>query len=175
MIHAPKANELLKHNIDALLDARRQSRSELARWCKRSRSWLDKAFSEDRRMIPVKYLDRIADFFGIATYQLLQPGISPLLERRGGRDRRSGRERRISNASAAAQPRTAIDLMDVIRAMSPESQRKAIPLLTDILNDDLRGLRRQQAIRAADDEPGRTDGTTGATQIPRHGKKAPTR
>src|SRR5689334_8872425 len=140
-VTALKAQELLKHNIDALLAARGQTRPELARWCRRSRSWLDKAFSETRREIPLKYLDRIADFFGIATYQLFQPGISPLTERRGGRDRRSGRERRISNASAAAQPRTAVDLMDLIRAISPEGQRKAIPVLTDILNDDLRELR----------------------------------
>ena len=50
------------------------------------------------RGVPLKHLDRIADFFGIATYQLLQPGISPLTERRSGRERRTGHDRRVSMA-----------------------------------------------------------------------------
>lgn len=136
-----KASELLKHNIDALLEARHQTRPELARWCRRSRSWLDKAFSEGRREIPLKYLDRIADFFGIATYQLLQPGISSLTERRVKQDRRSGRDRRISRAMPLSQKPGDVDLMDVIRALSREGRERAIQILGDVLNVELQGPR----------------------------------
>ena len=99
-----KAHHLLKRNIDALLTARKQKRRELAAWCRRSESWLSQIFIDEERNIPLKYLDRIADFFGIATYQLFQPGISPLLERRKG-ERRKMADRRISR------------LVDVLRAM----------------------------------------------------------
>lgn len=91
-----KAHHLLKQNIDTLLRARGQKRKELAVWCRRSESWLSQIFTDDERNLPLKYLDRIADFFGLSTYQLFQPGISPLTERRSGMDRRSGRDRRIS-------------------------------------------------------------------------------
>jgi len=96
-----RADLLLRRNIDTLLKARGQTRTELAAWCGRSRSWLSKIFNEstvpeEQRGINLKYLDRIADFFGLSTYQLFQPGISPLTERRKGQDRRSGQDRRIS-------------------------------------------------------------------------------
>lgn len=103
-----RAEQRLKHNIDALLRARGQTRHDLALWCRRSDSWLSKIFAEPRtasdraeRSIPLKYLDRMADFFGLATYQLFQPGISPLTERRSGRDRRQGQDRRISRHDAS--------------------------------------------------------------------------
>lgn len=95
-----KANYLLKHNIDAMLRARGQRRKDLAGWCRRSESWLSQIFKEDRREIPLKYLDRIADFFGVATYQLFQPGITHLTERRK-RERRTGRDRRVSRLQLA--------------------------------------------------------------------------
>src|SRR3990167_6415483 len=91
-----KAEYLLKANIDTLLRARHQTRHDLALWCRRSDAWLSKILGKDNRNIPLEYLDRIADFFGIATYQLFQPGISPLTERRKGLDRRSGKDRRLS-------------------------------------------------------------------------------
>jgi len=87
----------MKSNIDALLRARGQTRKDLAQWCRRTESWISKIMREDRREFPMQYFDRIADFFGIATYQLLQPGITPLTERRSkGTPRRSGKDRRIS-------------------------------------------------------------------------------
>lgn len=95
---------LLKYNIDALLRARKQSRHDLAMWCRRSDPWLSKILSEtptnnQKRGVPLKYLDRIADFFGISTYQLFQPGISAVTERRQAQeDRRSGLERRIGHS-----------------------------------------------------------------------------
>ena len=91
--------------------------------------------------MPLKYLDRIADFFGIATYQLLQPGISPLTERRSGLDRRLGRDRRISHAIPLSQRPGDVDLMDVIRALSREGRERAIAMVADILNDETQHLR----------------------------------
>lgn len=112
-----RADRLLRQNIDTLLKARGQTRTELAAWCGRSRSWLSKIFNEsndpsDRRGINLKYLDKIADFFGLAAYQLFQPGISPLTERRSGHDRRSGQDRRISarNQRLPATPIRQIDI-----------------------------------------------------------------
>ena len=97
-----KAAALLKHNVSALLKARNQTRHDLAFYCRRSDAWLSKIMGDDSRNVPIKYLDKMADFFGLATYQLLQPGISPLTERRSGHDRRVGQERRISGKQRAA-------------------------------------------------------------------------
>jgi hypothetical protein len=77
----------------------------LAVWCHKTDGWLSKILADEpdhakARGLPVKYLDRIADFFGLATYQLLQPGISALTERRKGTERRSGRDRRIGRGPA---------------------------------------------------------------------------
>jgi len=93
-----KANLLLKQNIKALLRARHQSQGDLAQWCRKTESWISHIFNSDTRGVPLKYLDRIADFFGIATYQLLQPGITPLTERRS-KTRRTGADRRVSHIS----------------------------------------------------------------------------
>jgi hypothetical protein len=95
--HPMRANLLLKTNIDALLRARGQTRKDLAFWCRRTESWISKAFRDPNRSIPLRYFDRIADFFGLATYQLFQPGITPYTERRSGKERRSGMDRRLSH------------------------------------------------------------------------------
>ena len=147
-----KASALLKHNIETLLRARDQKDSDLARYCRRSRSWISKLLSDkEERNIQMKYLDRIADFFGIATYQLLQPGISPLTERRVVSDRRSGRDRRISRAIPLSQKPGDVDLLDVIRALSREGRERAIVLLGDVLHDELQGPRS----RATESDPQR--------------------
>jgi transcriptional regulator with XRE-family HTH domain len=91
---------VLRRNLEALLKARGQTQHDLAQWCRRSDPWLSKILDENaNRGLPLKYLDRIADFFGIATYQLFQPGITPLLERRKG-ERRRGLDRRVAHADA---------------------------------------------------------------------------
>ena len=90
-----KANQLVKANVATLLKAHHKTQKDLAQWCYRGESWISKIFKEPRREFPNKYLDRIADFFGLATYQLFQPGISRESERRRG-PRRAGKERRIS-------------------------------------------------------------------------------
>lgn len=161
------ADQLLKHNINALLQARGQTKPELARWCRRSRSWLDKIFSEDRREIPLKYLDRIADFFGIATYQLFQPGISPLMERRSGNDRRKLRDRRISNA-VLSEKRGDADLMSVIRALSQQGREQAIAELMKILDRELRPPRATPASAGGQDH---TPGTAAGVPPPSRATK----
>lgn len=93
-----QANALMKHNVKTLLAGRRQTQRDLAMWCRRSDAWIGKILAEDRREFPMKYWDRIADFFGIAVYQLIQPGISALTERRRG-ERRIGRDRRMRNVA----------------------------------------------------------------------------
>lgn len=92
-----KAPILLAQNIRALLNARKQTAKSLAVWCRHSEPWIGK-FLKGEREVQLADLDRIADFFGIATYQLFQPGISSVTERRAGRDRRAGNDRRVSNA-----------------------------------------------------------------------------
>lgn len=104
-----KSSGLFKHNIDALLRARGQTRHDLAQWCRRTDAWLSKILGKDDRNLPLKYLDRIADFFGLAPYQLFQPGITPLTERRRT-ERRLGRDRRIGAARPAGEPIAATDL-----------------------------------------------------------------
>lgn len=149
-----KAVALLKHNIDALLKARGQTRRDLARWCRRSEGWLSQIFSDDERNLPLKYLDRIADFFGLVTYQLFQPGISPLTERRV-MTRRSGRDRRISAAVFSEKPGD-VDAIHLIRALSPQGREQAIRLLADILNSE---LPRRPTTSGGPDEPDRSGGT----------------
>ena len=93
--YAPmKAPLLLKQNIDALLRKKGLARKDLAQWCYKSESWISKIYREERRQFPIELLDRIADCFGLATYQLFQPGIASTTERRSLIDRRGGKERR---------------------------------------------------------------------------------
>jgi hypothetical protein len=96
-----KASYLFKQNIKALLAARGQRPHDLAFFCRRSDAWLSKILGKDDRNLPLEYLDKFADFFGVAPYQLFQPGISPLTERRKGADRRTARDRRISQVLAS--------------------------------------------------------------------------
>jgi hypothetical protein len=140
-----KAGYLLKQNIETLLRARHQAKHDLAVHCRRSDAWLSKILGKDNRNIPLEYLDRIADFFGLATYQLFQPGISPLLERRKA-DRRSGRDRRIGamnryvreQVSAVVASLSPDDVADVIRlrALSAESR--------DVLRQSMQALGRSE-------------------------------
>lgn len=87
---------MLAENISALLKERRQTQRDLAQWCRHSDVWIS-AIIACKRSAHMKDLDRIADFFGIATYQLFQPGISRFTERRSGKDRRTGRDRRVGH------------------------------------------------------------------------------
>lgn len=92
-----KAERLINDNISALLTTRGLNQKELAQWCRKTEVWISFKLS-GKRQWSVDELDRVADFFGVAAYQLLQPGIAKTTERRRGRDRREGRDRRQSAA-----------------------------------------------------------------------------
>lgn len=91
-----KSLYILRENIRSLLAARKEEQKALAEWCGHDKSWMNKFLNEGRG-IRVGDFDRIASFFGIETYQLFQPGISRLTERRSGADRRTQKERRIGH------------------------------------------------------------------------------
>jgi hypothetical protein len=92
-----KAVYVLRENIRKLLEARHEDQQTLARWCRHDKSWINKFLNEGRG-VTLKDFDKIASFFGVETYQLFQPGISTLTERRSGLDRRSAYERRVGHA-----------------------------------------------------------------------------
>lgn len=92
-----RANLLLKQNIDGLLQDRGYTRKDLAQWCHRTEGWISKIFRRPEREFPTKYLDRMADFFGLQAWQLFQPGITRASERRKRIDRRQRAERRVAN------------------------------------------------------------------------------
>lgn len=100
---------VLNENVRELLRRRGLSQRDLADWMGHHETWLSKILKEERGL-KLKEVDRMADFFGMKSYQLLAPGIGPLTERRRG-DRRSGRERRGDqdrrkpDPSKATQPR----------------------------------------------------------------------
>lgn len=87
---------ILRENIRSLLIARKEDQVALARWCGHDKSWLNKFLNEGRG-IRLADLDRIGAFFGVEAYQLLQPGISRLTERRSDVERRTNTDRRIGH------------------------------------------------------------------------------
>jgi len=91
-----KAINQLRENVKALLRVRKEDQKTLAFALGRHPTTINK-FLKGTREIQLQDLDRMADFFGLATYQLFQPGISLLTERRQGSDRRTGRERRVGH------------------------------------------------------------------------------
>jgi hypothetical protein len=94
-----KALHILRQNVRGLLLKRKESESLLASCLGfKHRSSLNKFLNSDRAGFQMWRLDRLAAFFGLAVYQLFQPGITPLTERRGGKDRRSGHDRRVGHA-----------------------------------------------------------------------------
>lgn len=114
-----RADRILSENIQHLLRARGQSQKDLATWCQHTETWLSSILRGERHFRVIDY-DRIADFFGIAVYQLFQPGISPLTERRKGRDRRNGHDRRVSHAR-----REMLTMRESIEAARPPRRRAA--------------------------------------------------
>ena len=141
-----KANALIKANVDALLKKRHLTRRDLAQWCRKSESWISKVMTEDRREFPLKYLDRIADFFGMAAYQLFQPGIAGGSERRSGLDRRTGKDRRLSalnhqvreSVSSLIATITPAEVADLIRARALTGASR------DVLRDEAQRLERSE-------------------------------
>lgn len=159
-----KASALLKSNVDALLRARHQTNHDLAQWCRRSDAWLSKILGKDNRNVPLEYLDRIADFFGLATYQLFQPGLTGLLERRKS-ERRSGKDRRVSalnqrirqSLAEAVADLSTTDIADMIRlkTLTPESRAAARLAMQELETAE------QQAVRRRRTRPPAAKATTG--------------
>ena len=89
-----RATLLLKENVQDLLRRHGYTQRDLAQYCRCTESWLSHIYADADRAIPSKYLDSIADFFGLAVYQLFLPGVSRSTERRSGLDRRKTGERR---------------------------------------------------------------------------------
>lgn len=178
-----KALPLIKHNIDTLLKARGQTRRDLASWVRQSANkrlidpWISHIFTNPDAEIQTKYLDRIADFFGIAVYQLFQPGISPLTERRKGGDRRSGRDRRVSHVTsqlhAALSPASAnlteADIADLIRLRTLSGQSRAV------LRENAEALARAEREAAARSSGRRVVDTTASAPVAAavHGNRRP--
>jgi transcriptional regulator with XRE-family HTH domain len=115
-----RADRLLIENIQHLLSKRGHKQKELADWCGHSETWISSIFRGERQFRITDY-DKIADFFGIAVYQLFQPGIAPITERRKPHsDRRSGEDRRVSKAHRAM-----LELRDEIDAARPRRPKPA--------------------------------------------------
>ena len=90
-----RALHILRSNIQALLLKRHESEATLAAHLGfKHRSSLNKFLTNQRSGFQMWRLDRMAEFFGLPVYQLFQPGISPLMERRVLKDRRMGIDRR---------------------------------------------------------------------------------
>ena len=88
---------VLRQNVRWLLTDRKESEATLAQWLGfKHRSSLNKFLNNERAGFQMARLDRLGAFFGLPVYQLFQPGISRLTERRT-RERRTGHERRIGH------------------------------------------------------------------------------
>lgn len=124
-----KAQLLLRENIKALLHVRKEDASALASWLQHDKSWINKILNGHRDM-QIEDFDRVADFFGIATYQLFQPGISRFTERRAGKERRAGRDRRVGHAfrlmgEHASDIESARKRLNVKRGVASDKPRRA--------------------------------------------------
>lgn len=91
-----KAPRLLAENVLTLLKRHGYSQHDLADHCRHSDVWASQFLNQQKRMWQLEDLDKVADLFGLQTYQLFIPGVSALTDRRSGLDRRSSRERRLT-------------------------------------------------------------------------------
>jgi hypothetical protein len=146
---SPNALYLLRRNITDLLLTRKESQHSLAFSIGHHKTWLNKFLNGDRE-IQFKDLDGIANFFGLQAYQLFQPGISQLTERRKGKDRRTGRDRRIGHAGreylrvdaaiGTAHPRrdtitltgTELQLIEQLRQQPPDAIEHVLGVVSGI-------------------------------------------
>lgn len=115
-----RALYVIRTNISGLLHQRKESQTDLASWLNKDKSWINK-FLNGTREVQLKDLDRIADFFGLATYQLFQPGVVSGSERRTGRERRQLPDRRVSHAQ-----RNMIAVASEINRLRPRRQQTVV-------------------------------------------------
>jgi hypothetical protein len=145
-----KAVHILKLNVRSLLLARKESESLLAQHLGyKDRSGLNKFLNDQTREgFEMWRLDKLASFFGLPVYQLFQPGISALTERRVSGERRNPRERRqghshrqmiglASNIDAHRSPgkgrlhvAAASPLVEELRRLTEEHERKVSALIS---------------------------------------------
>lgn len=124
-----KAELLLIENIKALLQARKEDASTLASSLGHDKSWINKILNGHRKM-QIEDFDHVSDFFGIATYQLFQPGISRYTERRSGKERRTGCDRRVGHAfrtmgETASDIESARRRLDVKRGIASDKSKRS--------------------------------------------------
>ena len=87
-----KAEWLLVENLRILLRERGVDAQDLAQWCGHKPAWLSKIM-QGERLMRVKELGMVADFFGLTVCDLFSFGLGPHAERRKS-DRRKGVDRR---------------------------------------------------------------------------------
>lgn len=143
------ARTLLKRNLKALLRHRGKNQGQLARFLRRkgtddrtSDSWISHILDEsDERELPMEYWDRAAEFLAVDTYHFFVPGIAgnELTERRAGGDRRKRADRRLGS-DLPDRPRD-LDIVSLIRALSPDGVEDAIGAVMKILDGELRRRR----------------------------------
>ena len=151
-LYAKKALPLVRDNIRALLAAQKEDQKSLAQYVGKSKSWINKVLN-DGRGLQLADMDKIAAFFHVETYQLLQPGIAARSERRSG-------ERRLQTERRVGTNRTRYDRAhsDIVRAThhvinqsrgetlhGPTQASRRIP---DTVVDDTTGADRLAAIVA---------------------------
>lgn len=167
-----RARLILARNISAILTARSQSQTALAVWCHKQVSWINKILSGQRPM-HIDDFDRVADFLGISVYQLFQPGISGLTERRKPGDRRTGRDRRIGHKDRIVALRNTTlggehGASEAATAAIVSARAELDALVTDF-------ARRADALLARTDSGGQTPRTRSQKSSTRHPRQPPRR
>lgn len=137
-----RADRLFAENILGLLHLHGMKQKDLASWCRHSEVWLTNIL-KSKREVQIRDLDRIADFFGLATYQLFQPGVSERTERRTGMDRRHHKERRISHETKLA--RDLESRLKPVKGGRAHGEEAATAAVSDPLREVVRELERRLA------------------------------
>lgn len=171
-----KSHILMKRNIKALLRHRGKGQGELARHLRRkgqrdsvADSWISHILDENSdRELPMEHWDRAAEFLGVDTYHFFLPGVAnnELTERRQGSDRRKSNDRRLGQ-DLPARPRD-LDLMNLIRALSPNGVEEGIEEMLKILD---RELRRRRSKPVSADGPPSTVESAAAVHAPKRDQK----
>jgi transcriptional regulator with XRE-family HTH domain len=149
-----KALHILRLNVRAGLLKRGESEAQLATNLGfKHRSSLNKFLNSERAGFQMRRLDKMAAFFGVAVYQLFQPGTSELTDRRHSQ-RRSGQDRRIGHQyrHMTASANTIEDARPHRRGQHdivPDSVRTIRQLLRDLEREFTTILSTQDARRQA--------------------------
>lgn len=100
-----KTAEEIRTNITALLTRDHVTPSALSGACGHTRSWMSRFLQRKRHELQLGDLDKIADFFQIAVYDLFRPTHGSISDRRRLKgDRRTGLDRRVGHAYRAMLP-----------------------------------------------------------------------